>query len=197
MNIEALNQILQNNLGNKVTPELLVGILTAVQSADYAPINIEDIPSEVYGEFTIHCARLRTILDEIVPLHQRHWEETEKYRHGIPLNPNYEYMMQCEDQGRFLVFTVRHGDLLVGNCMMYMTKSTHTQEWIAEEDTIFILSEYRKGRLGLRFIKYVEDVLRNMGITEIRVTVKTVNRVGDLLQAVGYQHTANQLTKIL
>ena len=197
MNIEALNQVLQTNLGNRLTPELVVGILTAIQTADYAPINIEDIPPEEYGEFTIHVASLRTILNEIVPLHERHWEETEKYRHGIPLNPDYEYMMRAEDQGRFLVFTVRHEGNLVGNCMMYMTKSTHTQEWIAEEDTIFILSEYRKGRLGLRFIKYVEDVLRNMGITEIRVTVKTVNRVGDLLKAVGYQHTANQLIKIL
>jgi GNAT superfamily N-acetyltransferase len=68
---------------------------------------------------------------------------------------------------------------------------------VAEEDTIYILPEYRKGRLGVRLIRYVEYVLANMGVTEIRVTVKTVNEVGRLLQHLGYNHTGNQLTKIL
>jgi GNAT superfamily N-acetyltransferase len=80
---------------------------------------------------------------------------------------------------------------------MYLTRSTHTQKWVAEEDTIFVRSDHRKGRVGIKLIKYVESVLREFGITEIRVTVKMVNKAGDLLLALGYRHTANQLVKVL
>lgn len=197
---DQLAAILKNNIGNTLTSELALGImlqleLSAANNQD--AINIQDIPSDVCGEFYLHVERLSDVLDEIKPVHQAHWQETEKYRHGIELNPNYEYMCNAEANGRFMLFTVRHEGKLVGNCMMYLSKSTHTQRWVAEEDTIFILPEYRKGRLGVRLIHYVEQVLRGMGVTEIRVTVKTVNKVGTLLTHLGYNHTGNQLTKIL
>jgi hypothetical protein len=99
--------------------------------------------------------------------------------------------------GRFMVFTVRKDQELVGNCMVYLSQSTHTRRWIAEEDTLFIVKDHRKGRVGIKLVQYGERVLASLGVTEVRVTVKTVNRVGSLLQALGYQHTANQLIKVL
>lgn len=195
MNI--LRQILERNIGNVLTEELALGIMLSVSGNSDEYINIADIPAEEYGDAVINVEFLKDCLDEIKPVHAQHWAETESYRHGIALNPNYEYMCNAEAQGRFMLFTVRVAGRLVGNCMMYLSKSTHTQKWVAEEDTIFILPEYRKGRLGIRLIRYVEDVLLNMGVTEIRVTVKEVNEVGRLLQHLGYDHTGNQLTKIL
>ncbi len=195
MNI--LRQILERNIGNVLTEELALGILLSVSGNSDEYINIADIPPEDYGDAVINVEFLKDCLDEIKPVHAQHWAETESYRHGIALNPNYEYMCNAEAQGRFMLFTVRVAGRLVGNCMMHLSKSTHTQKWVAEEDTIFILPEYRKGRLGIRLIRYVEDVLLNMGVTEIRVTVKEVNEVGRLLQHLGYDHTGNQLTKIL
>jgi GNAT superfamily N-acetyltransferase len=190
-----LASVLQQNIGNVLTEELALGILLSVSGNDNQYINIMDIPAEEYGDAVINVEFLKDCLEEIKPVHAQHWAETESYRHGIALDPNYEYMCNAEAQGRFMLFTVRVAGRLVGNCMMYLSKSTHTQKWVAEEDTIFILPEYRKGRLGVRLIRYVEDVLVNMGVTEIRVTVKTVNEVGRLLQHLGYVHTGNQLTK--
>lgn len=190
-----LASVLQQNIGNVLTEELALGILLSVSGSSNDYINIMDIPAEEYGDAVINVEFLKDCLEEIKPVHAQHWAETESYRHGIALDPNYEYMCNAEAQGRFMLFTVRVAGRLVGNCMMYLSKSTHTQKWVAEEDTIFILPEYRKGRLGVRLIRYVEDVLVNMGVTEIRVTVKTVNEVGRLLQHLGYVHTGNQLTK--
>lgn len=192
-----LYDILSRNFGNVLTPELVAGILQAASIAPDQSINIEDIPPIEYDGAVIHVERMQAILPEIVPLHAAHWAETEKYRHGVPLNVDYDHMVNAERQGRFILFTVRRDGALVGNCAMYLTCSTHTQQWVAEEDTLFILSEHRRGRLAIKLIQYVEDVLKNMGITEIRVTVKTVNRVGDLLERLGYAHTANQLVKVL
>lgn len=195
--LDVLTAVLQRNAGNVLSPELIYGILQSVSQTPDTSINIEDIPPGEYAQFVICVERIADILEELKPIHAAHWQETERYRHGIALNPDYQYMINAERSGRFMLFTVRSEGELVGNCMMYLSKSTHTQRWVAEEDTIFILPEYRQGRLGVRLIRYVEDVLRNMGVTEIRVTVKTVNRVGELLQHLGYSHTGNQLTRIL
>ena len=196
MNIDALREALMGNLGNKLTPELAVGLIHAATQESVRRLDPE-YPAFEYVDYTIQHEFLENVLDEIKPVHRAHWEETEGYRHGIALDPDYDYMVNAERTGRFMLFTVRTNKQLVGNCMMYLTQSTHTRKWIAEEDTIFIDKEHRKGRIGIKLIQYVERVLATLGVTEIRVTVKTVNRVGDLLQALGYQHTANQLIKVL
>jgi len=195
--VNDLMQALQRNLGNVLTPELITGLYLAAQEKQ-TPIDVLNIPGDKHWDYVFAVERIEHVLQELKPLHEQHWMETESYRHSIPLNADYEYMINAERSGRFMLFTMRSPDnLLVGNCMMYLTRSTHTRKWIAEEDTIFIRPDHRKGRLGIKFIKYVETVMRSLGVTEIRVTVKTVNRAGDLLQALGYKHSANQLTKVL
>jgi len=195
--VNDLMSALQRNLGNVLTPELASGLYMAAQEQP-TPIDLHSIPKDTHWSYSLAVERIEDCVDEIKPLHAAHWEETESYRHSLPLNVDYEYMINAERTGRFMLFTLRGPDHeLVGNCMMYLTRSTHTRQWIAEEDTIFIRKDHRKGRLGIKLIRYVETVLNALGITEIRVTVKTVNRAGDLLRALGYQHTANQLTKVL
>jgi len=191
-----LQQALEDNIGNKLTPELAIGILHAASEIQVQRIDSGCAPLE-YADYVIQHEYFESVLEELKPIHQEHWNETEGYRHGIPLNPDYGYIINAERTGRLMLFTVRKEGVLVGNCMMYLTQSTHTRKWVAEEDTIFISKDHRKGRVGIKLIQYVEKVLTKLSITEIRVTVKTVNRVGDLLQALGYQHTANQLIKVL
>lgn len=192
-----LMEALQRNLGNVLTPELAAGLHMAAQEQK-SPLDVESIPGDTHWDYAFAVERIEDVVHEVKPLHEAHWQETESYRHSLPLNVDYEYMINAEQSGRFLLFTLRAPNHeLVGNCMMYLTRSTHTQKWIAEEDTIFLRKDHRKGRLGIKFIQYVERVMRDLGITEIRVTVKTVNRTGDLLKALGYQHTADQLTKVL
>jgi hypothetical protein len=194
--VNRLMQALERNIGNVLTPELAAGLHMAAQE-ERAPIDSASIPTDSHWEYVFAVERIEDVLGELKPLHEAHWQETEEYRHSIPLSADYEYMINAEQMGRFMLFTVRKDGELVGNCMMYLTRSTHTQKWVAEEDTIFVRSDHRKGRVGIKHIKYVETVLRECGITEIRVTVKMVNKAGDLLLALGYRHTANQLVKVL
>lgn len=192
-----LEDALQRNIGNFLTPELAAGLAMAATELT-TPIDDTMFAAVNYGTYTIQLERISKVLMELQPLHALHWQETEQYRHSIALNPDYEYMIDCENARKFLLFTVRTDtEEIIGNCMMYLSMSTHTRMLVAEEDTIFIRSDHRKGRLGIKLIRYVEDALLSLGVTEIRVTVKTVNRVGDLLKALGYQHTADQLTKVL
>ena len=78
---DKIAQILSNNLGNTLTPELVYGILFALQNDTDDRINVEDIPAEEYEGFLILAERIEDCIEEIKPLHDAHWQETEGYRH--------------------------------------------------------------------------------------------------------------------
>lgn len=150
-----------------------------------------------WGEARFAVEYLRDIVEEIKPLHLAHWQETEAYRHGQGLDMDYPRMIECEQYNNFMQFTVRRDGRLIGNCGIYVFRSMHTKKPEATEDTIFILSEERKGRLGIKFMEYVEKTLKLIGIEHLRVTVKRVNDVGRLLKLRGYEHVADELVKVL
>ena len=110
---------------------------------------------------------------------------------------DYLRMIEFERVANFMQFTVRKDGRLIGNCGIYVFRSTHTKKPEATEDTIFILSEERKGRLGIKFMEYVEKTLKLIGIEHLRVTVKRVNDVSRLLKLRGYVHVADELVKVL
>ena len=141
--------------------------------------------------------RIADVLEEIKPLHIAHWEETEGYRHTLKLNADYESFVAHERNGRYILFTVRKEDRLVGNCAMYLNISTHTKTLIATEDTLFFLKEIRGGFSSLRFQKYIERVLRALGVKEVRVSVKTINKANVLLERMGFSAVAVQYSKII
>ncbi len=141
--------------------------------------------------------RIENIVEEIKPLHRAHWDETEEHRHGLPFNPDYATFIRYEQAGRYILFTLRSHGRLLGNCAMYLDMSAHTQTLIATEDTLYLLPEARKGRRAVWFVKYIEDSLRDLGIKEICITVKTVNKAGRFFLMNGYRHVENGLTKIL
>ncbi len=80
---------------------------------------------------------------------------------------------------------------------MYLDKSAHTQTLIATEDTLFLLWEARKGRTAMHFVSYIEKILKLIGVREICITVKTVNRAGKFFRALGYRHVEDGLVKVL
>ena len=118
-------------------------------------------------------------------------------RHGLPFDPDYPAFIRYEQAGRYVLLTLRMGGRLLGNCAMYLDKSTHTQTIIATEDTLYLLPEARKGRAARQFVAYVERAMRQLGAREIHITVKTVNKAGRFFRMLGYRHIENGLMKIL
>lgn len=157
--------------------------------------------SRIAPEHREDCVFARELMedieDEIKPLHLAHWNETEEHRHNIAMNIDYSTFIRYERAGRFVLFTLRIGGRLMGNCAMYLDMSAHTQTLIATEDTFYFLPEARGGTRAKRFIRYCENALRQIGVKEICVTVKTVNKAGRFFQMNGYRHVENGLTKVL
>ncbi len=194
-----LYKLLDANIGYPLTHELALSIMRVASMLEplVEPENIgQIIPAEHEG-FVFAVERMDAIEGEMRPLHLAHWGETEEHRHGLPFNPDYTTFIRYEAAGRYVLFTIREKGRLVGNCAMYLDRSTHTQTLIATEDTLYLLPQARRGTVAKRFIEYCEAALKSLGVKEISVSVKTVNRAGLFFQRMGYRHVENGLTKVL
>lgn len=194
----AVCHLVDERVGAELTPAAgseLVAQLMELILGD--PLNIRELPIKRVGNYTLQPERFITVLSELMPLHQEHWGETEAYRHGLQLNPDYEYVAECEARGEYILLTARREGALVGNYGLFLTRSHHTRTLIASEDTMFLQPDHRVGRLFLSFSRYGEDIARLLGASELRLTAKLENKVSEMLPRMGYRHVANQFVKIL
>jgi N-acetylglutamate synthase-like GNAT family acetyltransferase len=194
-----LYEILKANIGQPLSPDLAADILLAADKVPtLIPHNvIERIKPMQCGEYTFSVEKMCDIVDSMRHLHRAHWAETECHRHDLILNPDYDTFIRYERAGRYILFTLRKNAELMGNCAMYLDMSAHTKTLIATEDTLYLLPEARRGRVASSFIAYCEAALKQIGIREICVTVKTVNKAGRFFRMLGYSHVENGLTKVL
>lgn len=152
---------------------------------------------KAYKNYTIQAERFVDILGELHKLHVEHWGETEKHRHGLKLNPNYPAVLNRELAGELLQFTLRtEAGELVGNLRMLLSTSIHTQTRYASEDTLFIRPAHRGGFAVMALMRFAEAALLSLGVREIRVNSKLVNRADVLMRRMGYDPVALEFVKI-
>lgn len=190
------NEALWRNQGQVLTPELILGILQA--SMPVPPPSREIVTNygacaEVKNGITFQMERFSTIAPEVKAQHVAQWEEVEEAREG--LCPNYDYVLTCEQQGKYVLFTARRDGKLVGNTGCYLYNSLHTNKPAAKEDTMYVVPEERRGRTAIYFFQYCERQLVKLGAQEITVSTKTSNDVHRLWERQGYTFTDRVLTK--
>lgn len=191
--------ILAAHLGKVLTPELASEMLEQFP-AHGTPIDLDQFQPRTCGSIVFAAERLLDILDEIEPLHEAHWMETEHHYQGTVKKPDIGAGLADEQAGRMIQFTARHEGRLVGNMRMYVGgTSRHTGRPMATEDTIFLLPEFRGGIRAVRFMQYVEDCLAQLHEeTEVYMDDKLANPSGGrVLEFLGYKHIANRRYKIL
>jgi hypothetical protein len=194
----AILTTLDDYVGRELSPNAAAALAAALMDLVLGrPIDLADLPTARCGSFTLQPEPLIKVLPELAELHRAHWQETEGYRHGLELRPDYDWCLEQEASGKYLVLTARQGDALAANYCLYLTQSHHTQTMVASEDTMFIAPAFRGGRLFSRFAKYGEDVVRHLGAKELRLSAKLSNQVSQMLPRMGYVHVANQFTKQL
>lgn len=93
--------------------------------------------------------------------------------------------------------TARDAGRMVGYAGVYLTPSMHTQDIIATEDTWFLLPEYRKGLLAVRFFRFAEDECRKRGAVSANGTATCSNGAGKILEYLGYKEVSRQYYKQL
>lgn len=193
-----LRLALAQSLGKVLTPEVAVAIEMMAREIDDNSHDPDKFGQKEYKGFIFKVERLRDILEEIHPLHEAHFQETEKHRLGFGLEMNYDYLCNAEKRGEVIQFTCRDAatNKLVGNIRMFVGKSLHTGTLYATEDTYFVLPEYRLGFAALRFWQFMEDCMKAIGVREVRTDSKVLNKVHRLNEYCGYQHVANKYVKV-
>lgn len=194
-NTSQLRKTIGSYLGQVLTPEIAAAIEVAAYHTEDAGIDLSQFDVLDYAGYTIRAEKFSDIQDEIHALHLLHWQETEKYRHGLTMNPNYAEFFRRERSGQLIQFTLRDGDALVGNLRMFVATSIHTQTRYASEDTLFIKPEHRGGFAAVALMRFAEACLLSIGIREIRASSKLVNNAGVLMRRLGYEPFATEFVK--
>src|SRR5574343_37303 len=136
--LDDLRLTLQQNIGAELTPELCARLYASMLFRPPTGIEPERFTPMEWGGFTFQAERISDVLGELHELHRLHWQETEGYRAGVMMNPDYEAMKDAESAGRMIQFTARREGAVVGNLRMYLSNSLHTQRLIATEDSLFV-----------------------------------------------------------
>lgn len=183
-------------MGGPLTPELCDQIERAAWDLPDLAIDPEQFAPIEHDGKVIRAESFRFAVKDLHALHEAHWLETEKHRHGLALDPQYGELFASERAGRMLQFTARTpGGELVGHVRMYLGTSRHTGTIFAEEDTLYIRPEHRGGMLVIALMRYAEAALRLIGAREIRADSKLLNKADVLMKRLGYTSVALKFHK--
>lgn len=159
------------------------------------------IPPRVAGSVVFGIEKFADMLDEVRPLHEMHYNETETEYLDDEYNPNYASYMEMEKDGRFVQFTCRIGLQLVGYLQYYVFRDLHTQRvYQAREDAFFLHPLVRGKKIAPQFLAYAEDALRALGCRYVGMTSKApvgAPDIGPFLQKQGYRPVAVYYAKKL
>ena len=138
--------------------------------------------------------------DELLPLYRQHYSEMESrlLSDGVPIgpfNPRLDEYFAAMNAGWLLTFVVRFHGEAIGYSNIYLTNDMHNDEFIAQEDTIFVLKEHRNG-IGKELAKHILGVLRERGCKRVSITPVTDLRVAKIWERMGFKPTAQLMTYV-
>ena len=193
-----LPQILIRYKDQVLDARTIIAIVNEASQVPYTPVPIEQIAPLEFRGFVFSAERYADCLEELKPLHAAHWQETEKYRHELPLDPDYAGFIRMEAMGKLVLLTIRKDGELVGQTTMKLYNSMHSQTLVANEDSLFLRADQR-GSLPamLAFIRFVRDALASVGVREVRVSSKLVNGADKLMIRGGFKPFATQLVMMI
>lgn len=136
---------------------------------------------------TFQRETMQAVLREIEPLLQMHWEEIAHFK-DICLAPDFGRYEAMERAGVLRIFTARRNGELIGYAVFMVCPSLHYRGSVqAAQDILFVAPQYRAGRVGVAFIMFCDDQLRDEGVQVSLQHVKAAHDFGPMLVKLGYQ----------
>lgn len=116
---------------------------------------------------------LETVIDDIKPLLEDHWEEIALNKDKIKLNPDWDCYAFLEQQGKLKIFTARDDGELLGYFVVIVGQNPHYKDHLfASNDVIYISPQHRKGFTGIKLIKFAEKCLKEDGVSVLAINTK-------------------------
>lgn len=133
--------------------------------------------------------KLATYFEEALPLLQRHWREITHYL-DIPLNIDLPGYLRMEAADLLRIYTARDRSKLVGYAVFIVGQNSHyhSSPRQAKQDVIYIAPEYRGRSVGVRLIRFCDEMLRAEGVQVVYQHAKLAHpELGRLLEHMGYE----------
>ena len=142
---------------------------------------------------------MRLLMEEpnIGDLLLAHWHELGIHKDTVPLDPDYQLLINCCDAGRYRVWAAYDGKTLVGYWAWWIHPHPHYRSTLTAIDDAYILSPaYRRGTNGVRLFSTSLDALRELGVKLVIGHSKNhfeAERGGlaKLYRRMGFEHTDN------
>lgn len=92
--------------------------------------------------------------------------------------------------GHILNYVARAADgAAVGYSNIFLTSDAHNGEFVAQEDTLYVLPPHRNG-LGRAFLRFILSDLQKRGVKRLHATTTTDPRVGKSWERMGFKPIA-------
>jgi len=123
---------------------------------------------------TYQVEKWGAIVDELLPLFERHYEEVGQK--SLPLDIDYEKYRMMAYAGILHVTTVRYERKLVGYNLTILTGGLHYKSSLqAFNDMHYLLPEYRKGYTWSKLLDFFEKEMVALGVKLTLTGVKAIN----------------------
>lgn len=132
---------------------------------------------------------LAGVKDEVQALLQAHYDEIAHFQ-DIPLAPDWDRYAAAEANDILKIFTIRRDGELVGYEAMFVAPNMHYSDSVqAVQDVLFLKKEYRGHRVGLNFMNWCDNQLREWGVEAVMQHTKKRPDLylGPILKHIGYE----------
>lgn len=137
----------------------------------------------------------RELADEIVPLGQQSWDECSEIKkdtcayhgqRGLAIDPDIDQYLHLAEHNSLIATTLRDEDgVLHGYSLAILYRSLHLKtELCGNVDTFYVQPEYRRSMP--RLMSYVENTLRERGVSIIGWPVTMTGMLYEILKRRGY-----------
>lgn len=142
---------------------------------------------------------MNTIVYQNEPLTDELMEDISDYAldHLIETGANFkmkpevwaDWYNAVSKQGNIRIYTARNGKL-VGYAVFFVSPHRHHKSVIqATQDLIYLAPEARKGMIGMSFLKWCDDRLRDEGVQIVYQYSSMAHDIGQVLSRMGYINT--------
>lgn len=106
----------------------------------------------------------------------------------IPYSPDWEAYQRMENEGGLRFFSLREGQNLIGYASVIIDTDLHRDGLLIAHFRDIFLTKKKRG-YAARFVKYIERVLRTLGVQREYASERLLsdNNAGRFFKAVGFQ----------
>lgn len=135
---------------------------------------------------------------EVDELFYNHWEEIAVNKDKIKLNPDWSFYETVYTSGNLGIYTVRDKEKLIGYFIVIAKPHPHYKDHLfAVNDILYLDPKYRKGLVGYKMMKFVEEDLKKMGVSVLAVNTKVHKPFDPLMERLGFDLTERVYTKYI